>query len=562
MLYVKERVNIPQKSTYAVTSGSNKYLYLTIASFYNEKHQQRHRQCVIGKLVTDPDGVERLIPNDNYYKHFNVPKPLHSPVKKSGPERRKTRPLAESRKDERIGFGYALAVMSVMTELGIYHILEEQLDKERAMRAAAIVAFYVQCDGNSALTKFPYFVEDQMAFLVAPFDGRWVCEEFDRCDESTLDAFVRSWMPTALMDVPEDECILYDVTSISTTAEDLDDTKFAYNRDHEDLEQNNIGCLCTSISRRPLMLTKYDGSINDSGNFNHVLRRCRELGISDKFDVICDGTFDPGNIEFTALNGHGMLTATSHKKYKEVRRAILEHIADLEHGLGETVLSKTSPITLKRIPFSMGKTTGSLIITLDYAKKHNQMRTLIEQRDKLRAELTAAETYPPGTKKYEKLFKLTKDKSRKGFTFEENTEAFREELRLCGANAFYSTRKNQDSLRDLYDYRAKDVVEKMFGNLKNDLMDGRLYVHSEHTLVGKMFYLFLSLIVYKEMERRFDEILKGPKKLTMDNCFTELKRIKFVKSENKWHICQALNSQQKKLYKAAFTFSKWAEAID
>ncbi len=47
----------------------------------------------------------------------------------------------------------------------------------------------------------------------------------------------------------------------------------------------------------------------------------------------------------------------------------------------------------------------------------------------------------------------------------------------------------------LYKYRRNAVVEKAFDNLKNDLDVKKLKVHNIRTLKGKMFIVFIALII-------------------------------------------------------------------
>jgi hypothetical protein len=54
-------------------------------------------------------------------------------------------------------------------------------------------------------------------------------------------------------------------------------------------------------------------------------------------------------------------------------------------------------------------------------------------------------------------------------------------------------------------YRAKDVVEKGFGRLKNCLDLSRLRVHSDETMQNKVFIGFVALIVLSHIHRVMDE---------------------------------------------------------
>ena len=69
------------------------------------------------------------------------------------------------------------------------------------------------------------------------------------------------------------------------------------------------------------------------------------------------------------------------------------------------------------------------------------------------------------------------------------------------------------------------MVEKVFDVFKNELDAKRLRVHNDYTMQGKLFIMFLSLIIYAEIKRVMD--LKNLfKKFTAKEFLYELKKIK------------------------------------
>ncbi len=216
MLYMNEKVEIPRKSTFTQVIGKYTYLYMTVESFYNDKHQQRHRKKSLGRVVRDEDGKERLIPNDNYYELCNLPKPAAGEVKKSGPQR-KSRPPKFNDRPALHATGYALAIKRVAEDLKLYEILEDLLGPERAKRALAIAAFYACCDGSPDLGDFSYFMEDCMAPLFKPFDGRGVLYEFKNGPCHFLEDLIKRW--NALQGRSDCTPVLHEAISFSTTSQ-------------------------------------------------------------------------------------------------------------------------------------------------------------------------------------------------------------------------------------------------------------------------------------------------------------------------------------------------------
>lgn len=558
MLYLNERVPIPEKSTYTRGTEPNVYLYLRVGSFYNEKHQQRHRQYVIGKLVTDADGERRLIPNDNYYKYFNLSKPAGGEVKKSGPKKRKALTEADSaqkrapkpQKPQKLLYpeesfpAYGHAVLGLMQECGIFEILEELWGRKRTLRAAAIIAFYVQSEGRADLSKFFYFAEDQMADIVEPFDARRVLEDFAYCDRDFVQIFERRWRSHVQQQGKEKEegLLLYDVSSLSTTDPGLDS---AFNpvlsRQHgnpDDLEEQNFALVCTASGRTPLFLATYYDSINDAANLSEVKGKCRELGLNEDFEIISDlCSADAAQPDFSVLKGRGLMTSCPRSLNPEVYQAVLGQAALLAQNKGESFkLDGIYPLACSRTAFTLCSVKGSLLVILDNERRINEMRRVMSKREFKNKNWQA----------------LAADRS------------LGEQVLLAGISAFFSSRKCQDSCQLIQDYRAKGTVSMMLDGLKNDLVDRRNLVHSGAVLEGKMFYLFLSLIVYREFERRCCGIFSGPDKVTVSllYCFLELQHLHLIKNGGTLQPVRLNNPVQQRVFEALFTNKALAQSPD
>lgn len=69
------------------------------------------------------------------------------------------------------------------------------------------------------------------------------------------------------------------------------------------------------------------------------------------------------------------------------------------------------------------------------------------------------------------------------------------------------TTKFKDPLEALAVYREKDVVEKCFDNLKNDLDMKRLRVHASERMKSRLFIQFVALICTSQIRKTIQEKL-------------------------------------------------------
>lgn len=127
----------------------------------------------------------------------------------------------------------------------------------------------------------------------------------------------------------------------------------------------------------------------------------------------------------------------------------------------------------------------------------------------------------------EPFFHITKDKKDAVLSVEANHEVIDAYMRTMGYFLVMSTDFQKSTADILEIYRMKDVIEKSFDSLKNDLDMKRLRIHSAQAEEGKMFLAFLALILRTYVFNTIKPyILK--KRLSLDRIFIEMRKIKVV----------------------------------
>ena len=98
-------------------------------------------------------------------------------------------------------------------------------------------------------------------------------------------------------------------------------------------------------------------------------------------------------------------------------------------------------------------------------------------------------------------------------------------------------------------YRDKDVVEKCFDDLKNQLDMKRLRMHSSATVGGRLFVQFIALIIMSALrkEMRSSGLIE---KYTVRELIQEMETLTKVKYSGKYgHILTELTKQQREILK-------------
>ena len=81
--------------------------------------------------------------------------------------------------------------------------------------------------------------------------------------------------------------------------------------------------------------------------------------------------------------------------------------------------------------------------------------------------------------------------------------------------------------RNFLSFFRKDVVEKMFDVIKNELENGKLRVSSREAMEGRLFLTYLSLIIHSALSRimREQDLFKT---YTLAEVLAELKKLRLV----------------------------------
>ena len=112
-------------------------------------------------------------------------------------------------------------------------------------------------------------------------------------------------------------------------------------------------------------------------------------------------------------------------------------------------------------------------------------------------------------------------------SFRRNTAAIDKALAQCGFFAIAETDFKKSTAEILDIYRRRDVVEKSFDNLKNELDMKRLHIHSEPAAEGKTFIAFIALILRSQMLKALSELM-SKEGFTLRKIFSELDKAKLV----------------------------------
>jgi transposase len=97
-------------------------------------------------------------------------------------------------------------------------------------------------------------------------------------------------------------------------------------------------------------------------------------------------------------------------------------------------------------------------------------------------------------------------------------------------------------------YKERDMIEKRFHHLKNDLEAVPMHVQKESTMRGFLFICFISLILRMRLQKQLEET-RLDANYSVEALFLELEKIHLIRLENGEQLLTELTKKQKDIIK-------------
>lgn len=503
----QERVEIPPHCV-KVPNGKNVYIHYTLRAYRNAKGQPTSERVSIGKL--DPE-TGKLIPNTRYYEIFEKKAPL---------------PMPEYVRD----YGVFAAFRGIVEELGIDKLLQKHFPEKA--NAILTVAQYMLCEGN-VMYYLPDWQDTKLSYSREILSGAETSRLFAGIDSKSRIAFFNDWIKKR----KSQEYIAYDVTSISSYSNSLHNAEWGYNRDKEKLPQINLGMYYGEESMLPLYYRIYPGSITDKAHLKYMAEDTGLLnGRKIKF-VMDRGFYSAENLRYLVeKNCRFVIALPGSLKYCQ---ALIEKHRDEIVNKSDCYLGVGKPYgrsyEVNDLGFRM-----KVHVYYDPDKAAYDGRMLHEEIARTENELSEMQEPPARSLHYDKYFFINRSSRDGSLSYRRNTTAIDKALSQCGFFLIAETdfRKTTAEILDIY--RRRDVIEKSFDDLKNELDMRRLYVHSDETAEGKAFMAFISLIVRSYMRRLLLRYMLDHH-FTFQKILLELDKAKLAVSADRLNGCRLLN---------------------
>lgn len=461
------RVNYENKNT-GVT-----YVYESVSFWDKEKKQSRNKRVCVGKL--DPVSGE-FIPSKRL-------KPI---PEQSAPQAPATTATAEI-------VGVSIVLDAITERLGLRTLLKSCFPTD--YNQILTMAYYLTSRGTP-LSHCGAWCKSHKHPFGEILDDQRISEILRSITTDSKQAFFGSWMKKVM----EDDYLCYDITSVSSYSELNEYIKYGHNRDNEKLPQLNLAMLFGQKSELPVYFQRMPGNITDVTTLNNLLETFKALELKPFNYVMDKGFYSKKNID-KLLDSRAKFTVSVPLNNKWVQLAIDEIYTVIHGPEGYRKVDEETLYVHSRL-YPWGKDNRRCYLHLYYnaRKRANAVDLFNEKLVQYKEELESGQLISTHKEAYDEFF-IVKTSSKRGIKVSYNNEAVSQYIsRYAGFQAIL-TNNIKDPVKALQIYRDKDVVEKCFNDLKNQLDMKRLRMHSSATADGRLFVQFIALIYISALRK-------------------------------------------------------------
>lgn len=492
------------------------YVYESVSVWDKEKKQCRNKKTCVGKL--DSNGV--FVPSKRLTMEQAV---ARDPVVTASAQI----------------VGPSIILDTITNQLGLQKLLKTCFPQ--TYQQILMMAYYLVANGG-ALSHCETWCKSHAPLMAQSLTSQRISELLASITTDEKQTFLAKWMHAVL----EEDYLCYDITSVSSYSELNEYIKYGHNRDNEALPQLNLAVLFGQNGRLPVYYQRLPGNITDVTTLHNLLKTFKALDMKSFSYVMDKGFYSKKNVDdlFAAKDKFLLSVPLSNKWLQHA----IDDIDESIHGPEGYQKLDDEIIYVQTRLYPWGSKPYRCYLHLYYnaRARADAIDRFNEELFEYKKELESEKQNSKNQWAYDAFFiiKTTPKRGRKVmFNMQEVNQYIK---RYAGFQALLSN-SIKDPLKALQVYRDKDVVEKCFDDLKNQLDMKRLRMHSSATTDGRLFVQFIALIYVSALrkEMRKSNLIKH---YTVRELLQETETLTKIKYSGKYgHIITEVTKPQREI---------------
>lgn len=496
--------------------GKNVYVYEVESYWDKQKKQARQKRKYIGKKDTKTGEI-------------------------STPRKGFTPRMARD-------YGHIYLLLNLANRIGLYQVLKESFGQ--LWQEMLYLCLYQVLEAKPLYLFKPWSEATYLKYplVLSSKDISRIVFQIGKRDD-LIEKFYRLWIKRH----KDTHTIIFDITSLSSYSKLISNLERGYNRDGEKLYQVNLGLILGQPSGIPLAYRIYPGSITDVTTLRNLILFLGDLGMSDFTFILDRGFYSGVNIKDMDSQKIKFIMPLSFST-KIARQLISKYHTEITSPLGGFYYGARPMFYLKK-DIRVGNVSLYAHLFFDERRKADEMDCLMRQIVEIEDKTSKKSFYKKeevrsyiesAFKGSTKLFDIVSGPS--SFKLERKPKTISRLMNKMGKTIIITNDYSLEREEILNLYRSKDVLEKMFDIVKNELKTNRLRVSSKESMEGRIFLTYLSLILYCQVTR----IMKEKdlfKKYSISEVFFELKKLRAVSLTNEKSYLTEVTKRQRNIFK-------------
>lgn len=450
----------------------------------------------------------------------------------------------QAERDVRTTKAYGHAYL--LSELARDSRLSEKLVKALGPDGATVLALAMsKVVQPEALQNIVHVMDDtciaELAGTDASLTSQWLSDFLRRLarKETGMRAFYRSLVEG------DENGLVYDVTSLTSYAKGINWLEYGDDYRRLGLPQVNLGLVVSTKSKLPLFSKLFPGSVNDVVTLKNLVAEVRDLGIKDCMFILDRGFYSESNVEELQSQGIDFVMPLPFST-KIGKTNISETNLDIESaGNARRFDSEVHYVIDKRVPIGKGEIYAYILFS--EKRKGDEVNTFYNRLMDLESVLEGKFVRGNPFKHFEKVagtftnyFECIPDGQ--VIHLKRRPKAISQAVNRMGKMILLSSSK-RDWDEALTLYRERDMVEKLYDELKNDLEMLPLRVHKDETLAGLVFVYFVALTMRALLMQKAQKAKLLEKSSTVD-LLLEMQKLRAVQIGRVWKLTEVTKRQR------------------
>lgn len=444
-------------------------------------------------------------------------------------------------------YGDVFLLECIASQLGLSDIVKSHFPKQYQ---EILALSYFEILEGAIFYLFPYWRDEHYLPRVRKMHSSHISQFVDTLGRNQVKRhdLLQQWINT----LKPIQGVYYDITSISSYSTKIDFIEWGYNRDHEALEQLNMGVVFSEAHGLPMYYHVYPGSIVDVTTLKNCITYLSAFDVKNILMILDRGFFSKTNIlELNQSDHHISFIQPLPFRLKQVRSLVRKKQKQFKSSMHafkyheEVLYYFHESMEIDDLLFDAHVYINE---KAEVEQRHHFLSNLLDIEEKLKDKhfdtlktyLTYKKTYIP--EKDRDYFKWNKTTG----LIQKNTKKINSALMSMGSFILMTNKKDMNKVEVLDYYRRRDAVEKIFDITKNKLDADRLRAHGTYSNDGRLFIQFIASILYAELEKTMRK-----KKLfeiySVKELLLELKKIKVTLLDNQKPIISEITKKQKNI---------------